>query len=199
MLEHGRPAEDPAAGHVLAVAVGVGERVQPAADHGLGLVRLGHDDCLEALVLLADVDVAAEEVDEVRPLQQDLRHPGVVVPGLRHVAVDARLGLLPTHGVREVRVEGLAAVPLAGDGLLLRVDPLAVQVLRAHQHRARRAHGRDAVPLHGPVAPQHEDVVAQHLVVVLRPVAREVALVVEQRPALVGAHGQVAAEAARHP
>ena len=47
-------------------------------------------------------------------------------------------------GVREVRIEGLAAVAFRANGLLLRINPLAIRVLRTDDHRARRADHRHA-------------------------------------------------------
>ena len=51
------------------------------------------------------VDVAAEEVHEVRALKQELRHPGVVVATLRDVAIAAGAG-----------ADGAAATAYPGDG-----------------------------------------------------------------------------------
>ena len=66
MLVHARSLEHAPALDVRAVAVGVRECVQPATDHGLGLVGLGDDHRLEPVTFLGDVHVAAEEVHEVR-------------------------------------------------------------------------------------------------------------------------------------
>ena len=67
----------------------VGKLLQVAADYGLRLVVLGDGDGLEAVAALADVGVAAQEIDEVRALQQQLRHPGVVIVFARDVAIRA--------------------------------------------------------------------------------------------------------------
>ena len=76
------------------VVLRVGELLQVAADYGLRLVVLGDGDGLEAVAALAHVGVAAQEVDEVGALQQQLRHPGVVVVVARDVAIGAGAGLL---------------------------------------------------------------------------------------------------------
>ncbi len=116
------------------------------------------------------------------------------------MAVRAHLGLAPSAD--RVRVEGRergAGEPLRGDGLLLRVEPLAVLVLRVDQHRARGADRRHVVAVRGRVVAQHEDVVAQRLEVVLGVVARVGALEVEVGLLAVRRHRQVAAEARRDP
>ena len=61
---------------------------------------------------------------------------------------------------------------------MLRIDPLAVLVLRADQHGRRGAHRRNTVAGHGAVTPEHEDVVAQNLKIVLRKVSGLAAFVV---------------------
>ena len=137
MLEHRGALEHAAPFQMPAVRVRIGEGVQAAPDHRLWLVGLRDRHRLEPLGFLRHVDVAAEEVDEVRALEEHLRHPGVVVPPLRQVAVVAGLGLGGAHGVREVRVERLAREAIGRHGLLLRVYPLALDVLRPDEHRTR--------------------------------------------------------------
>ncbi len=101
------------------------------------------------------------------------------------------------HRVRHVRAERVAAEALGGDRLLLRVDRLAVVVVRADVDGARRAGRDDAVAGHVAVAGQHEDVVAQRLEVVGRPVAASSSpSLCSMRHLLVGLLRQVAAEAA---
>ena len=64
----------PSALDVLAEVVGEGELVQRAADDGLRLVALGHDHGRQAVLAGGDPAVAADEVDVVRPLHQELGH-----------------------------------------------------------------------------------------------------------------------------
>ena len=78
---------------VLAVIVGKGELVQRAADDGLRLVALGDDHGRQPVVAGRDPAVAADEVDVVRPLHQELGHDRVVVVVLREMAVGAHLGV----------------------------------------------------------------------------------------------------------
>ena len=63
---------------VPAEVVGVGDLVQAGADDGLGLVRFSDAHGLEAPVALADPGEAADEVDGVGPLHQQLGQDGVV-------------------------------------------------------------------------------------------------------------------------
>ena len=101
--------------------------------------------------------------------------------------------------VRHVGAERDPRHPLARDRLLLDVDRLAIGVVRADVDGARRPRRADPVAGRVAVAGQHEHVVAEGLEVVGDVVARDVALVVELGHLLVGALGQVAAEAARVP
>lgn len=98
------------AGEMLGVLVGKRHLVEAAADDGLWLFSLGHGDRLETGIHLGDVDEAAEEVDEVRALQQQLRHPGVVVVAAGEVAVGAGLRFPLAHAMRKMRIKRLPAV-----------------------------------------------------------------------------------------
>ena len=184
----------------LAVALRIGNRVEGAPEDGLRLLALGHRDGSQALRPLRHVGKAADEVVEVRAEHQQLGHLRVVVVGARQMAV--RAGLRLAAAPNRVRVEGRERRPgetFGRDGLLLRVEPLPVLVLRIHEHGARGAHGRHVVAVHGRVMAEHEDVVPKRLEVVGRPVARARALEMKVRLLPVGRHGQVAAEAGRDP
>src|SRR5262249_33451604 len=98
------------------------------------------------------------------------------------------------HGVGNIRAESLPAESLRGNGLLAVVKPVAVLVLRADYHRAGGADRRNFVAGDGAVNAQHVHVITQDLEVVFRPVARRGAFVLQHRPALVGGHGEMAAE-----
>ena len=76
--------------------------------------------------------------------------------------------LLRAHGVGHVGRERGSREAARRGGLLLRVDPLAVLVLRGDEDRAGRARGGDAVLRHRAVLGQEVDVVAQGLEVVAR-------------------------------
>ncbi len=64
---------------VLAEVVGERELVQRAADDRLRLVLLGDDHAVQAVLPGGDPAVAADEVDVVRALHQQLGHDRVVV------------------------------------------------------------------------------------------------------------------------
>ena len=114
---------------MLFVPVGVGIAVQIAADHRLRLVPFGDPYALD-IGRLADPGVVADEVDEVGPLQQQLRHDRVVVVGFRDMAVGAGLGLGAPLGMRVMRREGLARIARRRDRRLLHIDAFAVDVGR---------------------------------------------------------------------
>ena len=86
--------------------VGIGIFLQIGADHRLRFVPFGHPDRFKAF-FQANPCMKTDEVDEIRPLQQRLRHDRVVVVGLTDMTVRALLGLGLAHGVREMRSEGL--------------------------------------------------------------------------------------------
>jgi len=115
------------------------------------------------------------------------------------VTVGAGPRLLPAHRVGHEGRERRAREAGRRDRLLLRVDPLAVLVLRGREDRARRTGGRDPAAAHRAVARQREDVVAQGLEVVANPVAARFALVVQIGLLLRRRLREVAAEAARGP
>ena len=149
------------------VIVRIRELVQMTADRGLRFVRFGPDDAVQSFLALADVGVAAEEIHRAGAEAEQLRHPRVVVVVLREMAVGAILRRADAaRGVREMRIERLAAVAFGADGLLLRVNPFAIRVLRADDHRARRTDHRHPVLLHRAVDAEHEDVVAHDLRIV---------------------------------
>ena len=110
------------------------------------------------------------------------------------MAIVASLCLLRAHGVREVRAESLTAVTFFGDRLLLRVNPLAILILRGHQYRASRSHRSVSLSGHGAVTPKQKNVVSQSLKIVRGPVPKvRLALVVKHRALLIGLHLQVTA------
>ena len=160
---------------------------------------LGHRHRVKTLRSLGHVHVAAHEVHQIGALHQQLRHPGVVIAFARNVTIGAHLGFGRAHRVRIVRAEAEAAEPLRRDGLLHVINPVAIGVLRAHHHRARRARGRDAMLGHRAVHAQHVDVVAQHFKVVRGVVARGLPFVVQHGQFAVGRHRKMAAETAGGP
>ena len=153
-----------------------------AADGGLRLLLLGPDHRANAFLARADPGVAAEEVDRARAEAEQLGHPGVVVARGGQMAIRAILGRADAAGgVREMRVERLAAIALRRDGLLLRIHPFAVRVLRTDDHRARRTQHGHAVILHRAVDAEHEHVVTHDLRVVRGEIAVRRALELVER------------------
>ena len=118
---------------MLLVIVGIGHALQVAADDGFRLVVLGRGHGLEALVAVGDVNVAAHVVEQVRALEQQHGHPGVVVALRRDVAIGAVLGFVRAHRVRHVGAERLPAEAFGRNGLLRVVEPVAILILRADQ------------------------------------------------------------------
>ena len=102
-------------------------------------------------------------------------------------------------GVREMRIEGLATVTFRREGLLLRVNPLAVRVLRTDHDCAGGAQDSHSVFLHRSVDSEHKHVVAHNLRIVGGevPIANAFELILCD--SLVRLHRKVAAETARGP
>src|SRR5687768_7812902 len=125
-----RRLEDAPVLDMCLVVFRVGMLVEAAADWRLRLLGFGPDNAVE-LVFAADPGVTAEEVDGARAEAEQRSHPGVVIVRGAEVTVGAVLGgALAAGGVREMWIERLAAVTFAADGLDLRIDLLAVRVLR---------------------------------------------------------------------
>ena len=61
------------------IEVGIHQLVQRRSDYRLRLLPLGDRNGLQPALSFRHVSVAAHEVHEVRPVQQQLREPGVVV------------------------------------------------------------------------------------------------------------------------
>ena len=184
---------------MLLVIVGIRDLLKVAANHRRRFVMLGHGHRFVAALSRGHKNIAAHEVHEVRALQQQLRHPGVVVVGARDVAIGAAFGFFGAHGVRHEGAEGLSAETFGGDRLLLVVEPVAIGVLRTDQHGAGGTDRRDAIAGHRAVDSQRVDVVAQDLEIVGSPVARGEAFVVQHGHALVRRHREMAAVAGRRP
>ena len=186
--------------HVLFVVFGECDLVQRAADDSLRLLALGDDRRVDAVLAAGHPGVPAHEVQVVRPVHEQLRHPGVVVVVARDVAVGALLrSVLAADGVRHVGAEGDAGHALGRDGLLLHVDRFAVVVVGADVDRAARSGRTDAIAGDVAVAGQHVHFVPQRLEVVGRVIAADVAIPVQVRHLDVGPLRQVAAIAARVP
>src|SRR3954468_24310273 len=102
-------------------------------------------------------------------------------------------------GVREMRIERLAAISLGGERLLLRVNPFAVRVLRTHHHCARRPNDGHSIPLHRAIDAEHEDIVPNDLWIVggVIPICDPFKLVL--RYPLIRFHRQVTSETAGPP
>ena len=116
------------------------------------------------------------------------------------MAVGAVLGRADAaRGVREMRIERLAAVAFRRNRLLLRVNPFAIRILRADHDRARRADHCHAIFLHRPVDAEHENVVAHDLRIVGGEIAVGHAFEFVLRHALVRFHRQMTTETTRRP
>src|SRR4051812_27007889 len=109
------------------VIVRVGDLVEMTADRRLRLVRLRPDHRVESVLAFTDIRVTSEEIHGPGSEAEELRHPGVVVVVLREMTVGAILRCADAAGgVREVRVERLAAIALRRESLRLRVNPFAI-------------------------------------------------------------------------
>jgi hypothetical protein len=71
-----------------------------------------------------------------------------------------------------MRIVSLAAVTVGADGLLLRINPFAVGVLRTDDDRAGRTQHGEAVAFHRAVNAELERVIADDLRIVAREIAR---------------------------
>jgi len=65
-----------------------------------GFVVLGNGYRLESMLGGGDVNVAAHEIHEISALQQELRHPGIIVSFGGDVAIAALFGFFGTYRVR---------------------------------------------------------------------------------------------------
>ena len=183
---------------VLREPVGIRVLVQVAADHRLRFLPF-RDLHRGNLLFLADPRVVSDEVDEVGPLQQELRHDRVVVILPRDVAVAAGLGFGSPLGVRIMRRERLRREPGRGDRRLLNIDALAIDVGRRKHQRRARAYGRDLAPLDRPVVTELEHIVARDLRIIGGVIARLASFVVQAIGPGVRLDRQVTAGARRRP
>ena len=167
-------------------------------DHRLRLVPLGHAHRLDP-VLGPGPGVVADEVHEVGTEQEQLRHDGVVVVVLGDMTIGAGLGLGLALGVREMGREGLGAETAGRDRRLLDINELAVDVARGQDERRGGAHRGDTPALDRTMFPELIHVVACHLRVVGRVVARLVVVVMLAPGLPVGLDRQMTAAAARRP
>ena len=101
--------------------------------------------------------------------------------------------------VRKMRIESLAAVTFGRKCLLLRVDPLAICILRADHDRARRSDHGHVISFDRAIDPEHEDIIAYDLRIVGREVPVRDAFELILRDALVSFHGQMTSETTRRP
>ena len=101
--------------------------------------------------------------------------------------------------MREIRAERGSGKSLGRYGLLLRIDAIAIGVLRTDHHRASRPHRHNLVVLDGGIDAEHVDVVAEGLIVVICIIARDGAFVVKHRLALIGPLRQMTAKTTRIP
>src|SRR5207248_6446326 len=98
-----------------------------------------------------DPAIAADQVQVVGSLHQELAHPGVVVVRSGQVTVGALLGFASAAAancVRDIGAERGAAVAVGGESLLLNINRFAVVVVRADVDGTRRSRGANAVARH---------------------------------------------------
>ena len=184
---------------MLFVVIRIRNLLEIASDHCGRFVVFGNGHGFVSLVASGDKNVASHEIHEVRALQQQLRHPGVVVVGARNVTIRAPLGLFSTHRMGNECTESLSTEAFGRNGLLLVVEPVAIAILRTHQYCARGTDRRDTISCHRAVDAERIDIVAENLEVVRRPVACRQAFVVQHGGALVGGHRKMAAITGRRP
>src|SRR2546425_556432 len=116
------------------------------ANGGLRLFLLSPNRAVQSFLATADIDISPEKVDRPGAEAKQLRHDRVVVVVLRDVAVGAIFRRAhAAGGVREMRIEGLAAITLGRDSLLLGIDPLTIRILRTDDNCARRANHRKTI------------------------------------------------------
>ena len=101
--------------------------------------------------------------------------------------------------VRKVRVKSLAAVAFGTHRLLLRIDPVAVLVLRTDNNRTRRPDDGEPVLFNGAVDAKHEYIVAHDLRIVSRKIAVNDSFELIQRHPLIRLHREMTAKTARRP
>src|SRR4029077_537215 len=106
---------------------------------------------------------AAHEIQQVRALKQNLRHPCVIVVAIRDVAVVAAFRFLSANRVWHECAERSAAQTFGGDRLLRVINPVAILILRADENRARRTNRRYTMAGDSTVDAEHESVIAKHL------------------------------------
>ena len=120
---------------VLLEIVRVSQPMQVAAQRRLRLLLLRPDHRFQPTLARADIGMATEEIHRPGTESEQLRHPRIVVIVLRRVTIRAVFRrAFAARSVREVRVERLAAVTLGAHRLLLRIDPLAIAILRTDNH-----------------------------------------------------------------
>ena len=185
---------------MLSVIGRIGDLVQMTADRRLAVPPVRSRPRHEILPAFADVGVAPEEIHRARAEAEQRRHPRIVVVLFGEMAIGAALGCADAaRGVREMRIERLAAVTFRGNGLLLRINPFAIRILRADHDRARRADHRQSILFHRAVDAEHENVVAHDLRIVGGEIAVGDAFKFVLRRPLVRVHRQMATETTRRP
>src|SRR5271170_1153811 len=191
--------QQPAAGDELSVVVWIRELLEVAAGDYRRLCACCDRDSGKAVLAVRDIDVLAHEVQEIRSLYEQLRHPGIIVACCGDVTVRAALCLTSANSMWNVGTESLPAETGRRHSLLCLVDPVAIRILRTDYYGACRAHRRDFVACHRAINTEHVHIIAQHLKVICGPVACSHSFVMQHRHLLVRTHGEVAAETRGRP
>src|ERR1044072_6380124 len=113
------------------VVIRVSDLLKRAANYSLGFRMLSGNDHFESIVC-CDVNISSHEIYEVCSLQKQLSQPGIVVVLLRNVTVAAGLCFSCSDGMGNMCIERLSSKPFRRRRLLLRVNPLAVLILRTN-------------------------------------------------------------------
>src|SRR5215471_2212312 len=111
------------------VSLGVSELMQVASNNGLRLIVLRYGHGLQTVAALPNICVASYEIDKVRPLQKQLRHPRIVIVFSRNMTISTSLRLPGPNGMGIMRIECLAVIAFGRTRLLLMIDPFTVRIL----------------------------------------------------------------------
>src|SRR5689334_11445651 len=113
------------------VVIRVSNLLKRAANYSLRFRMLSGSDYFESIVG-CDVNISSHEIHEVCALQEQLSQPGIVVVSLRNVTVAAGLCFSCSDCMGNMCIERLSSKSFRRRCLLLRVNPLAVLILRTN-------------------------------------------------------------------
>ena len=135
-----RTLQNAVVGNVLLKVIGKSSSVKRTTDDRLRFLLLSHNGCNKATSAQASPRVSTDKIGVVCALHQQLRHDGVVVVVLRHVAIGTHFCFVcagagrgkidwlsgwsrrAANGVRHIGAKSDTAQALSGNRLLLNVD-----------------------------------------------------------------------------